>query len=194
MSSPELAARLKACNEAFRREDWKSCVALCRELLQSINEPAVTAAIKLKLAHSIVLDPNTATSELHEAIACYNQLLLQAPEKSTKWSEMHRNLGNTYSRIAAGEWPRTETLRTVAWHYEQSLSGLTIDDALRASIATQAAYAIMHLENEQGQNNVERASMYLREALVVFTANEYPEEYLEVSLALKQLEGKRDMQ
>jgi len=176
--------------EAEARDDWRHVLSLCRKALEDAPSAPLheTHRVKRKLAYALVEERTNREQNLRDAISVYEELLQGAEPESERWLTVHSGLGQAFSGLVAvsNEKP-SEILKSVAFHYEQALRGPISAPELRASIEAQAAYALMYIGGE------ERAKEYLVRALTVFTREEFPEEFEEVSEALAKIEQKGSM-
>lgn len=176
----------EAITSAEEREDWDMCIQLCEEAIAA-QKGGSARRLKLKLAYALLEARSNQRENLEGAIAVYTELLSGLDSGNREWGEISKNLGYAYQNRVAGK--RSENLAAAVRHYENALSTMASADPLvYASVAAETGHALLECQTGDSRRNRERAIKHLEQALKVFTPQEYPEEFDEISRALYRSE------
>ncbi len=145
--------------------------------------------LRLGLANSLVRNNQRSASDLVEAAGLLKGLVSEVDPLSENWTGLQMRLGLVHLALSEIAESSRDNLRIAITHYELALDGQIPDSAQRASVAAQAAYALLRLDDGSREDIVARARRHLENALAVFTEGDYPEERQEVLSALASIDG-----
>lgn len=173
--------------------DWEKCIKLCRQAIKENGKlgGAELYGIKLNLALALLNIKDKKNRNCREAIDIYKDLISEVKLYSDKWGALQKNIGYAYSVDISGD--RDVNLFNCIKYYVNSLSVVKKgkNDTLWASINAQIGFAYMALEKEgERSEKSELAVKYFNEALTVFNKERYPEDWKEISDALRAVIGR----
>jgi ankyrin repeat protein len=186
---PEISEMIEACSRAFDEEDWASCISHARAALALEASPDDVSQFKHYLATALFLRNESNTDEILEGASIYEDLLLSCGSASIEGIKFHRKLGATYSRLFRSKVHSSDIVNKAIFNYQQALAGGIPEPGVRASTEAQLAYAFIQLGGEHGRANHLHARRHFENALAIYTARQYPEEFAEVTKMLDELDA-----
>ncbi len=202
----------KRIREAHSQEDWSLCAALCREALSTVGVDQLDDwfHLKVNLAYSLLGNQSGKREEqVEQSIQVYEEMLavVDKEQSPAKWDYIQGALGYTYGlRADDDECPdrddedRCEDREKSIYHYEQWFSMCAREEDPEIWAATKTQLGVGYVRRMAGWQNVERIEVIEKrreyflhaielynEALAVFTKDEFPEEWKEVTSNIVRL-------
>lgn len=159
------------------------CIELVRQLLSDVGDRYPTFRAGMLVILGIAYRHNKSSSDLRQAIRCYEQALNMIPKSASHglYADCCSNMGTAYADLPGDD--HQDNLRRAIACYERALEINTFDASPLAYARDMCNMATAYTEMP-GVEAAEAAMRCLQEASRVYTPERFPTEYARLQLAM----------